>query len=134
AVGLTGQDDTTGNVLADLLRRDMAFSFTEARADRSIQQRWRDVEGYVSDSWKLHARVTLDYGLRWSRFENPLDLGDTISSFDPSTFKAALGADACNGMLWPPGSTACRDSGLLGGSDGPNRSLAKTLGHFQPRF
>jgi len=134
AVGLTGQDDTTGNVLADLLLRDMAFSFTEARADRSIQQRWRDVEGYVSDSWKLHARVTLDYGLRWSRFENPLDLGDTISSFDPSTFNPGLGSDPCNGMLLPPGSTACRDAGLLGGSDGPNRSLAKTKNRFAPRF
>ena len=69
----------------------MAFDFSEAKAERSIQQRWKDFELYASDSWKMTPRVTLDYGLRWSRFENPYDLGDTISSFDPSTFKPALG-------------------------------------------
>ena len=47
AVGLTGEGDTTGNALADLLLRGMAFDFSEARAERSIQQRWRDVEGYA---------------------------------------------------------------------------------------
>ena len=88
-----------------------------ARAWRSTSARPRpsarsssagsDLEAYASDSWKMTPRVTLDYGLRWSRFENPFDLGDTISSFDPSTFNPALGADACNGMLVPPGSTAC---------------------------
>ena len=134
AVGLTGNGDTTGNPLADLLLRGMAFDFSEARAERSIQQRWRDVEGYASDSWKVHARMTLDYGLRWSRFENPYDLGNTISSFDVSTFNAALGADACNGMLLPPGSNACKESGLRGGTAGPNRALARTLNHFAPRL
>ncbi len=134
AVGLTGQDDTTGNPLGDLLLRGMAFDFTENRAERSIQQRWRDVEAYASDSWKVGPRVTVDYGVRWSRFENPYDVGDTISSFDPSTFNPALGDDACNGMLLPPGSTACQDAGLRGGSDGPNRALAKTRNHFQPRL
>ena len=134
AVGLTGEGDTTGNPLADLLLRGMAFDFSEARAERSIQQRWRDVEGYASDSWKVHPRVTLDYGVRWSRFENPYDLGNTISSFDPSAFNPALSADPCNGMLLPPGSNACKDAGLRGGSAGPNRALAKTLNHVAPRL
>ena len=134
AVGLTGEGDTTGNALADLLLRGMAFDFSEARAERSIQQRWRDVEGYASDSWTIHPHFTLDYGLRWSRFENPYDLGNTISSFDVSAFNPALGADPCNGMLLPPGSTACKESGLRGGKDGPNRSLAKTNNFFAPRI
>ncbi len=134
AVGLTGNDDTTGNVLADLLLRGMAFGFTEYKAERSIQQRWRDVEAYVADSWKIHPHVTLDYGLRWSRFENPYDLGDTISSFDPSAFDPALGGDACNGMLVPPGSNACQAAGLQGGKPGPNRALAKTKNYFAPRL
>jgi hypothetical protein len=134
AVGLTGNDDTTGNVLADLLLRGMAFGFTENKADRSIQQRWRDVEAYVADSWKITPRVTLDYGLRWSRFESPYDLGDTISSWDPSTFDPALGSDPCNGMLLPPGSTACQDLGLAGGKPGPNRSLTPTNSYFAPRL
>jgi hypothetical protein len=135
AVGLTGQGDTTGNEIADLLYQGMAFDFSEAKAERSIQQRWRDLELYASDSWKWRPGVTIDFGLRWSRFENPYDLGDTISSFDPSTFNPALGADACNGMLVPPGSTACQAAGLQGGTPGPNRSLAKVKNSFfQPRL
>jgi hypothetical protein len=134
AVGLTGNGDATGNVLADLLLRGMAFDFSEARSERSIQQRWRDVEAYVQDSWKVRPNVTVDYGLRWSRFENPYDAGDTISSFDPSTFDPALGSDACNGMLIPPGSTACQDAGLLGGRPGPTRALTHTKNFFAPRL
>jgi hypothetical protein len=134
AVGLTGEEDTTGNPLADLLLRGMAFDFSEAAAERSIQQRWRDVEAYVADSWKIHSRVTLDYGVRFSRFENPLDLGDTISSWDASAFDPALGGSPCNGMLIPPGSTSCQDAGLPGGKPGPNRSLAKTKSHISPRL
>jgi hypothetical protein len=133
ATGLTGEGDTTGNVLADLLLRGMTFGFTENKADRSIQQRWTDVEAYVADSWKVTPRVTLDYGLRWSRLESPYDLGDTISSWDATTFNPALGADPCNGMLLPPGSTACQDLGFQGGKPGPNRSLANTNNYFAPR-
>jgi hypothetical protein len=134
AVGLTGEGDTTGNALADLLLRGMAFDFSEASAERSIRQRWRDVEAYAQDSWKIGPHVTLDYGLRWSRFENPYDVGNTIASFDVSAFNPALGSDACNGMLLPPGSTACQQAGLEGGRAGPNRSLAKTRNYFAPRI
>jgi hypothetical protein len=134
AVGLTGEGDTTGNALADLLLRGMAFDFSENSAERSIQQRWRDVEAYVADSWKIRPHVTLDYGVRWSRFENPYDVGDTIASWDASTFNPALGGDACNGMLLPPGSNACQALGLSGGTAGPNRSLAKTNNYFAPRL
>ncbi len=134
AVGLTGNDDTTGNVLADLLLRSMAFDFSEPSAERSIQQRWRDVEAYVADSWKLQPHVTLDLGVRWSRFENPYDLGDTISSWDASAFNPALGGDPCNGMLLPPGSNACQTAGLRGGTAGPSRALTKTKSYFAPRL
>jgi hypothetical protein len=134
AVGLTGESDTTGNPLADILLRGMSFDFTESSADRSIQQRWRDVEAYVADSWKIHPRVTLDYGVRWSRLESPYDLGDTISSFVPSEFDPALGSDACNGLLLPPGSNSCQAAGLRGGKPGPNRSLAETNSYFSPRL
>jgi len=133
-VGLTGNGDTTGNVLADLLLRDMAFDFSEASADRSIQQRWRDVEGYVSDSWQIRPHLTFDYGLRWSRFESPYDLGDTISSFDPAHFDPALGSDPCNGLLLPPDTNACQQAGLNGGSPGPTRALADTNNYFAPRL
>jgi len=133
AVGFGGTEATTGNVLADLLFRDMAFSFTENSADRSIRQRWTDVEAYVADSWKITPRVTLDYGVRWSRFESPYDLGDTITSWNAAAFNPALGSDPCNGLLVPPGTNACQAAGFAGGTAGPTRALAKANNYFAPR-
>jgi hypothetical protein len=133
AVGLTGQGDTTGNSVADILLKGMAFDFSESSNDRSIHQRWHDYEAYLTDSWRVHSRVTLDYGLRWSRLESPYDDNDTITSWDPAHFNPALGSDACNGLLLPPGSQNCKNVGLKGGADGPNRSLAKTNNYWQPR-
>ncbi len=134
ALGLSPDVGNTGNVLADLLLRGMVFDFTENSADRSIQQRWHDQEAYVSDSWKVQRNLTIDYGLRWSRFSAPYDVGDTISSFDPAVFNPALGADPCNGLLLPPGSNACSQAGFAGGAEGPNRQLAKTNNYFAPRL
>ena len=61
----------------------MTFGFTENSAERSIQQRWRDVEFYVADSWKI--RPARDPRLRRAlvAVHNPYDVDDTISSFDP---------------------------------------------------
>ena len=48
-----------------------------------------------------------------------------ITSFVPSLFNPALGADPCNGVLQPPGSNWCKQAGAKGGTDGPNNSLMK---------
>ena len=72
-------------------------------------------------------RVTIDYGLRWSRFENPLDLGDTISSFDPTGVQCRARRRRLQRHAGAAGidrlrrTRACRAA-----RTGPNRSLAKT--------
>ena len=55
-------------------------------------------------------------------------------SFVPALFQPALGADACNGVLQPPGSNWCQAAGAKGGADGPNRSLMnQDFNNFAPR-
>jgi Carboxypeptidase regulatory-like domain/TonB-dependent Receptor Plug Domain len=134
--GLLGTDGvTTGNVLADFLLKDMTLGFTETSAQRQVPQRWRDVEAYVSDSWKPTSRLTVDYGLRYSIFYNPYAADNKIMSFDPATFNPALGGDPCNGLLQPPGTTWCQDAGLRGGTTGPNRSLfPQDFNNIAPRL
>jgi hypothetical protein len=134
--GLVGTDGvTTGNVLADFLLKDMTLGFTETSAQRQVPQRWRDLEAYVSDSWKPTSRLTVDYGLRYSVFYNPYAADNKIMSFDPAAFSAALGDDPCNGLLQPPGTTWCQDAGLLGGTAGPNRSLfPQDFNNIAPRL
>ena len=121
--GLPAWGSGTGNILADFLLKDMTLGFSENSGQRQVPQRWKDFEGYVSDSWKASDRVTIDYGLRYSLFMNPYAADNRIMSFDPALFNPALGGDACNGLLEAPGTTWCQDAGLLGGATADNRSL-----------
>jgi carboxypeptidase family protein len=135
AAGLTPNGfNNTGNILADFLLRGMTFGFSESSAQRSVPQRWHDIEGYASDSWHARSNVTFDYGVRYSLFLNPYANDDNVASFDPAAFSAALGGDPCNGLLLPPGSTVCKSAGFRGGVDGPNRSLFnQDYNNFAPR-
>jgi len=126
---------TTGNIIADFLLRDMTFGFSEASAQRQLPQRWRDLEFYVSDSWKVGPKLTVDYGVRYSRFFNPYTADNRIMVFDPASFNPALGNDPCNGLLQVPGEDFCGQAGHRGGADGPNRSLfPQDKNNFAPRF
>jgi len=135
AAGLNGWGTTTGNIVSDFLLKDMTFGFDENSAQRQVPQRWRDVEGYVSDSWKASPHITVDYGVRYSLFLNPYAADNRIMSFDPAAFNPALGSDACNGLLQPPGTNWCAQAGLKGGTTGPNRSLfPEDYNNFAPRL
>jgi hypothetical protein len=135
STGLTGGGGTTGNAVADRLLRDMTFFFFEASQDRRVPLRWQDLELYASDSWKIHPRLTLDLGLRYSHLPNPYAADDTLTNFDPSRFEPALGADACNGLLEVPGESGCQAAGFRGGTPGPNRALVRNpAGLFAPRL
>jgi len=133
--GLNGGGGTTGNILADFLLKDMLWGFSENSGQRQVPQRWNDLEFYVSDSWKPNARMTVDYGVRYSAFYNPYAADNQLMSFDPASFNPALGGDPCNGLLQPPGTTWCQDAGAKGGASGPNRSLfPQDLNNFAPRL
>ncbi len=134
ATGLNGWGGSTGNILANVLLRDMAFGFSELATNKVNQQRWKDLEFYVSDSWKVHPRVTLDLGVRYSNYYNNYYSDDRVTFFDPDRFDPALGNDPCNGLIQPPGTNWCQQAGFRGGSDGPNRSLyPQDLNLFAPR-
>ena len=134
AAGLGGYGPTTGNVVADLLLRDMTFQSYEASANPYVKQRWQNLEAYVSDSWRVRPRVTLDVGLRASYLGNPYTTDDAITSFEPSAFDPALGNDPCNGLLQVPGKNPCGEAGFHGGAPGPNRALVTNSVVVAPRL
>jgi hypothetical protein len=124
----------TGNVLANFLLRDMSWGFSEQSAQRSVPQRWSDFELYIADSWQASPRITLDYGFRYSIYYNSRTADNQLTSFQPSLFDPALGGDACNGILQPPGTNWCQEFGARGGTEGPNDSLMnQDLNNFAPR-
>ena len=135
STGLNGYGGTTGNILADFLLEDMAFGFSELSAGRLAPMRWRDAEFYFADSWEVSPNLTFDYGVRYSMYFNPYTADDKITSFVPALFNPALGADACNGNLQPPGRTWCEEANARGGTEGPNRSLMyQDYNNFAPRL
>jgi hypothetical protein len=135
ASGLNGWGGDTGNLLANFLLKDMAWGFSETSTSHQAEQRWHDLEGYVADSWQMTPRITFDYGIRYSYFANSYTADDRISSFQPSLFNPALGNDACNGILQPPGTNWCQQAGFKGGTAGPNRSLMnEDRNNFAPRL
>lgn len=132
--GLPGWGANSGNLLADFLIKDMTFGFSENSGQRPVPQRWSDFEAYASDSWKVNQRITFDYGIRYSLFNNPYAADNRIMSFDPALYNAALGGDACNGLLMPPDTDWCKQAGLKGGTTAQNRSLfPQDKNNFAPR-
>ena len=135
AAGVNGWGATTGNILSDFLLRDMTWGFAENALNRDINQEWNDYEAYVGDSWQLRPNMTLDLGLRYSYFKNPVEAQDEYASFNPDRYSPAFGASPCNGLMLTPGDNSCAELGFAGGTTGPNRSLVEEdKDNFAPRF
>jgi hypothetical protein len=117
---------STQNTIANWLLQGTVWNTSEIRTNKPVLQRWNDFEGYVADTYKVNARLTVDAGLRLSHFTMPYEANDEMASFDPTTAVQAFGNSPCNGLLFPPGTNPCPALGLAGGSDGPNRSLIPT--------
>ena len=101
----------------------MTWGFSEPFGFRQTQTRWKDLEFYVHDSWKVKPRLTIDIGARWSLLFNYYSNDDTQTSFNPALYNPALGGDPCNGLTMVPGTNPCSAAGFQGGVEGPNRSL-----------
>ncbi len=135
AAGIGGWGATSGNIISDFLLKDMTFGFSERSFNATADQHWEDFELYVADSWKVSPHVTLDFGVRYSKFDWPVDENVLSLNFDPATFDPALGGDPCNGLLWAPGSNPCGEAGVAGGAVGPNAALMNNDDdNFAPRL
>lgn len=94
---IQGCGEQTGHCIADLLLRDtVLLNYTEIANTEVANGRWRDYEFYVNDTWKLHPRVTLTLGLRYSQFPTAWEEENRISNFFPSLYN---GVDFNTGLV-----------------------------------
>jgi hypothetical protein len=119
---------TTGNEIANWVLSGTVWSTSEIRTNKSVQQRWKDFEAYVADTYKVSSRVTADFGVRLTHFVQPFLADDQQGTFDLSAVNPAFGDSPCNGMIYVPGNNPCPALGLPGGVEGPNRGLQPTKG------
>ncbi|HSK62718.1 MAG TPA: hypothetical protein VK893_02720, partial [Pyrinomonadaceae bacterium] len=120
---IQGCGEQTGHCIADLLLRDtVLLNYTEIANTEIAEGRWRDYEFYVNDTWKLHPRVTMTLGLRYSVFPPAWEKDNRISNFLPELYN---GVDFNTGLV-----TAEEAVGL-----GLGRSTVRTYKQgWQPRF
>jgi hypothetical protein len=126
----------TNNNLANVLlpgtgpNAQVFTGVTENSIDGIADVRWRDIEPYFGDTWKIRRNLTIEYGIRYSLLREPFGGstgGNTNPAFNsgsnvphqwanwsPATWSAALAAanpsDACNGILTVPGTTPCQNA------------------------
>ncbi len=112
----------TDNCIADLLLRDTVLvNYTEINQAEIADGRWRDYEFYANDTWKIHPRVTLTMGLRYSMFPPAWEQDNRISNFIPSLY---------NGVDFNTGLVTAEEGIQMGFS----RALVDTYkGGWQPR-
>jgi len=110
----TWGDFLLGNVL----------TYTQASRDITPDLHYINSEAYIQDDWKLTPTLTVNLGVRWSRFPSPSDVKNTLNNFDPEIYMAAnaptidatsgnftanqtlIPATYANGIIFPTG-TAC---------------------------
>jgi hypothetical protein len=116
---------SSGNVLADFLTKGTFFGFNETNTMPVGQTRYRNLEFYFGDSWKVRPNLTLELGARYSILFEPYDKRDLISSFSPAAYDPSRpSSDPCNGLVVPKGTNPC--AGIPGAStpiEFSNRSL-----------
>jgi hypothetical protein len=135
ATGVNAWGGTTGNDVADYMLQDMAFGWDESRNIGIAQVRWRDLEFYAGDTWRVSRNLTLEYGLRWSLLRQPFLNDNRFASFDPTTFDPLLGGASCNGLVFPAGENPCPAAGFMGGTLASNRSIVENdNNNIAPRF
>ena len=113
APGNGGQ--VTGNGLADLLLKGAYFGASEQSSQPRSKVRWKDVELYYADTWRVTPRLTLQYGARWSILPPSIQADNLIGNFIPSLYNPAQGSNPQNGMIYPAG-LSMPSNGIPGGS------------------
>jgi Carboxypeptidase regulatory-like domain len=94
---IQGCGEQTGHCIADLLLKDtVLLNYTEIATTEIAEGRWRDFEFYANDTWKLHPRVSLTMGVRYSTFPPAWETDDRISNFFPSLYN---GTDFNTGLV-----------------------------------
>jgi hypothetical protein len=117
----SGQANFTFNSWGDFLLGNASL-YTQANRDTIPDLQFWNTEAYIQDDWKVTHRLTVNLGLRWTRFPAPTDAKNTLTNFDPLLYQPNLApaldgngnfvagqaftsATYANGLIFPQGSS-----------------------------
>ena len=119
---------STGNSLADLLLGNVA-KYKQWSVEAKYYNRYRIVEPYFQDDWRITKRLTLNLGLRLSLFGTYRERYKQAFNFEPSAFNPAnkptidTSGTATDGSLVKGSGNPLNGLVQCGGSGGPTTPL-----------
>jgi Cna protein B-type domain. len=121
----SGNSNSTGNALGDMLLGNFR-TYSEAENDPLGFFRFTQVEAYVSDTWKVHPRLSLELGARY-QFEVPIyTQANNVVNFDPFLYDPAKAVTILANGLIDTTKGGNRFNGLIrAGSGVPESELAR---------
>jgi Carboxypeptidase regulatory-like domain len=78
----------TGHPFANALTGNIN-AYTEADTKLDGHARYKNIEWFVQDNWRVNKRLTLDYGLRFYYIQPTIGAGDRLAYFDPELYDAS---------------------------------------------
>jgi hypothetical protein len=121
----------TGQQWSDITLLNAMLGVNENNRNPISDPRWRDVEFYFGDNWKVTSRLTVDYGFRWSLMPDAWLADNKLAAFEPSAYSAALGTSPCNGIVMAAGApNGCAANNFPGGVYSKNRSIIPSNNHL----
>jgi hypothetical protein len=143
--GFGGWSTPTGNQWSDTILKNVLWGVNENSKNLISDPRWRDVEFYFGDNWKMTKTLTLDYGVRYSLMPDAWLADNRLASFEPYAYNPNLVNPAtgkadptspCNGIVLAKGApNGCAAQGFPGSVYSKNRSIIPSNKHlFAPRL
>ena len=139
-----GWSSPTGQQWSDIILKDVMLGVNENNRNPISDPRWRDVEFYLGDTWKVSPRLTLDYGFRWSFMPDAWLADNRLAAFEPYAYDPNLKDSAgkpdatspCNGIVLAWGApNGCSANGFPGGVYSKHRSIIPSNYHLiSPRL
>jgi len=121
----SGNTNSTTNALADMLLGNFR-TYSEAENDPLGFFRFTQVEAYVSDTWRVHPKLSLEIGARY-QFEVPIyTQANNVVNFDPRLYDPAKAVTILANGLIDTTKGGNRFNGLIrAGSGVPESELAR---------
>jgi len=112
-------------------------SYSQASEDVTPDIQALQFELYAQDDWRVRPNFTLNIGIRYSHFGQPIDANHQLTNFDPAVYSPAQAAPlTSDGLLAAPVPNAYLNGIIVAGQNSPFGSKVSSQANlnFAPRL